>query len=80
MAVSTSAVHRQPRIVLLGRTLAHPILLAPVAYQRMAHPDGERATAHAAALDAGMVLSMQSSVARQAVSTVMLAAPHRSPL
>ena len=34
---------------LLGHTLPHPILLAPVAYQRMAHPDGELATAVAAA-------------------------------
>ena len=30
---------------LLGRSLAHPILLAPVAYQRMAHPDGELGSA-----------------------------------
>ena len=37
------------RTQLLGKTLAHPIFLAPVAYQRMAHPDGELATAHAAA-------------------------------
>ncbi len=62
---------------LLGRTLAqHPILLAPVAYQRMAHPDGELATAHAAAAQgAGMVLSMQASVPLDAVARVMLAAP-----
>ncbi|MEY2872664.1 MAG: hypothetical protein RLZZ373_35, partial [Pseudomonadota bacterium] len=33
------------RVTLFGRTLAHPILLAPVAYQRLAHPDGELATA-----------------------------------
>jgi len=51
------------RVTLLGRTLAHPILLAPVAYQRMAHPDGELATAHAAAaLGAGLVLSTQASI------------------
>ncbi|MFN6996345.1 MAG: alpha-hydroxy-acid oxidizing protein, partial [Aquincola tertiaricarbonis] len=31
------------RVQLLGRTLAHPLLLAPVAYQRLAHPDGELA-------------------------------------
>jgi len=69
------------RTALLGRTLTHPIMLAPVAYQRMAHPDGELATAHAAAaLGAGMVLSMQASVAMQAVAAVILAAPHRGPL
>lgn len=69
------------RTSLLGRTLVHPILLAPVAYQRMAHPDGELAAAHAAAaLGAGMVLSMQSSVAMQAVATVMRATAQRGPL
>lgn len=47
---------------LLGRPLAHPILLAPVAYQRMAHADGETGTAMAAeALEALMVLSCQAS-------------------
>ncbi|WP_245841081.1 alpha-hydroxy acid oxidase [Puniceibacterium sediminis] len=47
---------------LLGRDLAHPVILAPVAYQRMAHPDGESGTAMAAAaLDALMVLSCQAS-------------------
>lgn len=36
------------RINLLGRTLPHPILLAPAAYQRAMHPDGEIATARGA--------------------------------
>ncbi len=50
------------QVQLLGRTLAHPVLLAPVAYQRMAHPDGELATALAAAAQgAGLVLSTQAS-------------------
>ena len=61
------------RVQLLGRTLAHPILLAPVAYQRMAHVDGELATAHAAAaLGAGMVLSTQSSTSLESVASVVL--------
>jgi 4-hydroxymandelate oxidase len=69
------------RTQLLGRSLPHPILLAPVAYQRMAHPDGELASAHAAeTLGAGMVLSMQASVPLEAVARVMLAAPERGPL
>jgi len=69
------------RVKLLGRTLQHPILLAPVAYQRMAHPDGELASAHAAAtLGAGLVLSMQASVALDAVARVVLPAPDRGPL
>lgn len=61
------------RIQLLGKTLAHPILLAPVAYQRMAHPDGEVATAHAAAaLGAGMVLSTQASTSLESVASIVL--------
>ena len=85
-------IHLLPRVLralrpghtrqqLLGRTLAHPILLAPVAYQCMAHPDGELASAHAAAaLGAGMVLSMQSSVPLDTVARVVLAAPGHGPL
>ncbi|HSV51174.1 MAG TPA: alpha-hydroxy acid oxidase [Burkholderiaceae bacterium] len=68
------------RTELLGRTLAHPILLAPVAYQRMAHPDGELASAHAAqALDAGLVLSSQASVALESVAAAMLRGPRDGP-
>lgn len=37
------------RCDLLGRNWAHPILLAPVAYQRLVHPLGELETARAAA-------------------------------
>lgn len=60
------------RLTLLGRALAHPILLAPVAYQRMAHPDGEIASAYAAAaLGAGMVLSMQSSTPLEEVAAAV---------
>jgi 4-hydroxymandelate oxidase len=33
---------------LMGHKLRHPILLAPTAFQRLAHPDGELATARAA--------------------------------
>jgi len=50
-------------IDLLGRRHAAPILLAPLAYQRIAHPDGERAIAQAAAaLETGMMVSSLSSV------------------
>ena len=69
------------RVQLLGRTLAHPILLAPVAFQRMAHPDGELATAHAAAaLGAGLVLSTQSSVSLETVAQAVLDEAGRGPL
>jgi len=47
---------------LLGRSLALPVLIAPTAFHRLAHPDGELATARAAA-EAGtiMVLSTLSN-------------------
>ena len=57
------------RCQLLGRSMPHPILLAPVAYQRLAHPDGELATAVAAAAQgAGLVLSTQSSTLLEEVA------------
>ena len=66
---------------LLGRSLAHPILLAPVAYQRMAHPDGELATALAAsAQGAGLVLSTQASLPLEAVARAVREDADRGPL
>jgi len=50
------------RSQLLGHELACPILLAPVAYQRLVHPEGELGTVRAAmALQTGMVVSTLSS-------------------
>ena len=69
------------RSVLAGRELAHPILLAPVALQRLAHPDGERASALAAAAQgAGYVLSTQSSTPLETVAQAVLGDPGRGPL
>ena len=69
------------RVPLLGRTLAHPIFLAPVAYQRMAHPDGELATACAAsAQQAGLVLSTQASLPLETVAQAVAGDPDRGPL
>lgn len=69
------------RVELLGRTLAHPILLAPLAFQKLAHTDGELASAHAAAaLGAGLVLSTQSSVPMEDVARAMQSEPGRGPL
>lgn len=49
---------------LLGEALTHPIILAPVAFQKLAHPDGELATVlGASAASAWMTISTQSSVA-----------------
>lgn len=56
---------------LLGERLEHPLLLAPVAYQRLAHPDGELATAVAAgAMRACMVVSTQASVLIEEIARV----------
>ena len=54
--------HGHTRLTLLGQPRLHPILLAPVAYQRLVHPLGELATAQGAhAMDAGMIVSTLSS-------------------
>ncbi len=46
----------------LGQRVGAPVLLAPVAYQRAAHPEGEAATARAAAAsDTIMILSTMST-------------------
>jgi 4-hydroxymandelate oxidase len=51
------------RLSLFGREYKHPIFVAPMALQKLAHKDGEIATAIAAeAQDAGMVLSAQASI------------------
>ncbi|MEK9953113.1 MAG: alpha-hydroxy acid oxidase [Curvibacter sp.] len=69
------------RVQLLGRTLAHPILLAPLAFQTLAHPDGELASAHAAAaLGAGQGLCTQAGVPQEDVAQAMHAEPGRGPL
>jgi 4-hydroxymandelate oxidase len=71
------------RTALLGRELAHPLLLAPVAYQRLAHEQGELGTAAAAAAQqAGLVLSCQASVPMEHVAQIMRSEPEaaRAPL
>lgn len=58
------------RLNLLGHDYEHPILLAPVAYQKLAHPQGELATVlAAAAMQAGTVLSAQASVSLEEVAS-----------
>jgi len=48
---------------LLGRELPHPILLAPTAYQKLVHPDGELATVRGAgAAGAATIVSSFSNV------------------
>jgi 4-hydroxymandelate oxidase len=74
-----SGAHTQ--VQLLGRTLAHPMLVAPMAWQTLAHADGELAMAHAAAAQAaGLVLSTQASLPLDAVAQAFGAYPERGPL
>jgi len=56
-------------LTLFGQRLEHPILVAPMAFQKLAHPDGELATVlGAAALKAAMVVSTQASVELEAIA------------
>jgi isopentenyl diphosphate isomerase/L-lactate dehydrogenase-like FMN-dependent dehydrogenase len=57
----------------LGTQVALPLLVAPVAFQRMAHPDGEAGTARAAA-SAGTVMCL-STIATATPADVAAAAP-----
>lgn len=51
------------RVRLFGREFPFPILVAPIAYHRMAHEDGELATVlGASAMGAGMIVSTRASV------------------
>lgn len=64
------------RTELFGHTYQHPLLLAPIAWQRLAHPAGEIAAAQAAvAQGGGMVLSTLSSVALEELPEIRQA-PH----
>lgn len=57
-------------IELFGQALDAPILLAPVGFQKLAHEDGERATAlGAAAGGVAMVVSTQASVSLEEIAT-----------
>ena len=77
------------RLTLLGQAFEHPLLLAPVAYQCLAHPEGEIASVRAAtALRAGYVASTLSShtlediaqAARAAARELGHAPGHGAPL
>ena len=62
---------RDLSVELLGRRRAHPIVVAPMAYQKHAHADGELGTAWAArATDSTFVLSSQTTTAPADVARV----------
>lgn len=66
--------YRDLTVTVLGQTLSMPILIAPMAFQGMAHEEGEVATARAAkALNTIMALSTLSN---HSIEEVGQAAPH----
>ena len=65
--VDVSAV--DTRVTLFGQELPHPILLAPTAYHRLVHPEGELATVRGAGVaEATMVTSMTATTAMEEVA------------
>ena len=60
---------RDQSVTLLGRTYPSPILVAPMAFQKIAHPDGEPATARAcAAVGAVLVASTVATVSLEEIA------------
>jgi isopentenyl diphosphate isomerase/L-lactate dehydrogenase-like FMN-dependent dehydrogenase len=68
--VGVSAV--DPSTTVLGVPVSMPVLIAPTAYQRLAHPDGELATARAAS--AAGTLMVVSTIATASLEEVASAA------
>ncbi len=61
--VLASMAGAHTRLQLFGDTLDFPVLVAPMAYQRLAHPQGEHAMVlGATAIRAGLVVSTQASI------------------
>jgi 4-hydroxymandelate oxidase len=66
---------------LFNRRMPCPIFAAPMAYQRLAHPQGESALAMAAAVQgAGVILSTQTSTPMQEIAEIVLKEANRGPL
>lgn len=60
--VLRSASEASTQVTLFGQQFEHPLLLAPIAYQRLFHSEGEMASAAAAdALGGGMLVSSLAS-------------------
>jgi 4-hydroxymandelate oxidase len=79
--VLRSLRHGSTHATLLGHPMAWPALVAPMAYQRLAHPSGEAGMALAAAMQgAGMIISNQTSMPLPAVMAPVLHEPGRGPL
>jgi 4-hydroxymandelate oxidase len=60
---------RDPSVTVLGRRHPHPLIVAPMAFQRLANPDGEVATARGAAIaGATMCLSTLGTTSAPALA------------
>src|SRR5438270_115167 len=67
---------RDPSVILLGKPRPHPLIIAPMAFQRLAHRDGEIATAQAAAAtDTIMCLSTLGTTGAQELAAAVPGAP-----
>jgi len=74
--VLVDVTSRDLTTTLLGEALSSPLLVAPMALQRMADPEGEKATARAAAAAGALfVLSTVSSVSLEEVASAAPTAP-----
>lgn len=65
----TDVCHGDTRLHLFGQQFEHPLLLAPIAYQRLFHDDGETASAMAAAAQSGQMIV--SSLASQPLEQII---------
>jgi len=66
--VMVDVTHIDTKISLLGRELAHPILLAPTASHMLVHPEGEVATARGA--NAAGAIMVSSTVSNRSIAEV----------
>jgi isopentenyl diphosphate isomerase/L-lactate dehydrogenase-like FMN-dependent dehydrogenase len=67
---------RDPGVTVLSRARPHPLIVAPVAFQRLAHPEGELGTARAAQATATvMCLSTLATVTPAALAEAVPGAP-----
>ena len=64
------------RLELLGRSYAHPVFIAPTAFHRLFHPDGERATVlGASVMEACLTVSTSAGIPLEDISTAATVPP-----
>ncbi|MFI6304048.1 alpha-hydroxy acid oxidase [Amycolatopsis thailandensis] len=81
--VLTGAGDPSPEVTVLGERVSMPVLLAPTAFHELAHPEGERATARAAAAAGTILISaMLSTVAIEdiAAEARKVSSEHEPPI